>query len=149
VEDQFQSLHDPFDVNLVLLCAFAGAVHGVSLTAEDVASARTTVRQWQDEIVLPLRAARRNLKTIVGAQDAKAAEQLRTQVKAAELEAERIEQAALQRWCDARLKGRARGQAREAVTANLRALLAVYGLEPAADTMPQIVAAALARAQPA
>jgi len=67
VQDECLSLQDQFglDVNLVLFCAFVGAVHGVALTCGDVAAARQEVAQWHDDIVRPLRAARRNLKTIV------------------------------------------------------------------------------------
>src|SRR5271169_6183818 len=88
VQDQCLLLQDAFglDVNLVLLCAFLGVVHGAALSAGDLASARQEIGQWHEDIVRPLRAARRALKTIVVA-DADAAMQLRTQVKVAELEA--------------------------------------------------------------
>jgi uncharacterized protein (TIGR02444 family) len=154
VQDECLELQDQrgLDVNLVLLCAFIGAVHGVALTPDDIASARQEVRQWQDDVVRPLRAARRNLKTIE-LQDvdaAKAAPQLRTQVKAAELEAERIEQMILARWATARTAARPRGNSRDAVAANLQALLDAYGIGPerlvAANAMKHLIAGALARA---
>ena len=78
-----------------------------------------------------------------------AAAQLRTQVKAAELESERIEQMMLERWADARLAAWPRGNFRDAVVANLQALLAAYGIGPerldAAHAMQHLIAAALER----
>ena len=42
VEGECLTLQDQFgiDVNLILLCAFVGAAHGVALTPDDIASAR-------------------------------------------------------------------------------------------------------------
>ena len=144
------SLQDRFglDINLILLCAFLGAIHGVALTADDIASARREVGQWQEQIVRPLRAARRNLKTaeLTDAQDAAAAMQLRAQVKAAELESERIEQMMLERWAEARLATWPRGKASDAISANLQALLAAYGIgRERLDAAQNIIAAALDR----
>jgi len=153
VQDECLDLQDQFglDVNLVLLCAFLGAGHGVALTSGDIASAHQEVDQWNEDIVKPLRVARRHLKTIElkDAEAAKAAAQLRSQVKAAELESERIEQAMLEQWAAARLAAWPRGNARDAVPANLQALLAAYGIGPerliAAHAMKHLIAAALGR----
>ena len=153
VQDECLDLQDQFglDVNLVLLCAFLGAVHGVALTSEDIASARRKAGPWHEDIVKTLRVARRRLKTIElkDAEAAKAAAQLRSQVKAAELESERIEQAMLEQWAAARLAAWPRGNARDAVPANLQALLAAYGIGPerliAAHAMKHLIAAALGR----
>ena len=153
VQDECLDLQDQFglDVNLVLLCAILGAGHGVALTSDDISSARQEVRHWHEQIVCTLRAARRRLKTIElkDAEAAKAAAQLRSQVKAAELESERIEQAMLEQWAAARLAAWPRGNARDAVPANLQALLAAYGIGPerliAAHAMKHLIAAALGR----
>jgi uncharacterized protein (TIGR02444 family) len=148
VQDECLILQDQFglDVNLVLLCAFLGAVHGVTLKSDDIAS----VRQWHEQIVRPLRTARRHLKTInLQDADASSAADLRRQVKAAELESERIEQILLERWADTRLAAWPRGKLREAVVANLQTLLAAYGVGPerlvAAHTMQHLIVAALNR----
>jgi uncharacterized protein (TIGR02444 family) len=153
VQDECLNLQDQFglDVNLVLLCAFLGAVHGVALTSADLASARQEAGPWHEDIVKTLRVARRRLKTIElkDADAAKAAMDLRMQVKAAELESERIEQTILERWAAARLAAWPRGNARDAVPANLQALLAAYGIGPerliAAHDMKHLIAAALGR----
>jgi len=57
VQDECLDLQDQFglDVNLVLLCAFLGAGHGVALTSEDIASARQEVRHWHEQIVFDIR----------------------------------------------------------------------------------------------
>jgi uncharacterized protein (TIGR02444 family) len=153
VQDECLNLQDQFglDVNLVLLCAFLGAGHGAALTSGDIASARQVVDQWNEDIVKPLRAARRNLKTIElpDAHAAQAAMQLRVQVKAAELESERIEQMMLEQWANARLAAWPQSKFRDAVVTNLQALLAAYGIGPerlvAAHAMQHLIAAALDR----
>jgi len=152
VQDECLILQDQFglDVNLILLCAFLGAVHGVTLTSDDIASVRQEVGQWHEQIVRPLRAARRHLKTInLQDADAASAADLRRQVKTAELESERIEQILLERWADTRLATWPRGKLREAVVANLQTLLAAYGVGPerlvAAHAMKHLIAAGLDR----
>ena len=147
VQDECLALQDEFglDVNLILLCSYLGAVHGVTLTAEETASARDVVRQWHDDIVRPLRVARRSLKPI----ERQDAQRLRAQIKAAELESERIEQTMLQQWADTRLAQWRRGEARAAVPTNLQALLAASGIErlTAETAMSHIIAGALGAAQ--
>jgi uncharacterized protein (TIGR02444 family) len=152
VQDECLHLQDQFglDVNLVLFCAFFGAVHCIALTSDDISTARQEVQEWHEEIVRPLRAARRSLKTIdlgPDAQTGNAAMNLRTQVKAAELEAERVEQMILEQWAKARLADRPRGNSRDAALANLQVLITVYGIGPdrlvSADAMMHLIAAAL------
>jgi len=153
VQDECLHLQDQFglDVNLVLLCAFLGAAHGVTPTPDDIASIRQEVGQWHEQIVRTLRAARRHLKTIKlqDAETTTAAEKLRMQVKAAELESERIEQTMLECWANARLAAWPRGKSGDAVVANLQALLSAYGIGrervDAARAMQYLIAAALDR----
>jgi uncharacterized protein (TIGR02444 family) len=152
VQDECLNLQDQFglDVNLILQCAFLGAVHGVTLTSDDIATVRQEVGHWHEQIVRPLRAARRHLKTInLQDADTASAAELRRQVKTAELESERIEQMILEQWADARLAAWPRGNFRDAVVANLQALLATYGVGPerldAAHAMKHLIAAALER----
>jgi uncharacterized protein (TIGR02444 family) len=153
VQDECLTLQDEFglDVNLVLLCAFAGAMHGVALTPDDIASVRALVGPWHNDIVSSLRAVRHRLKTIdtPDADAAKATADLRTHVKAAELGSERIEQMMLEQWASTRLEARPRGNPRETVPTNLQALLAGCGIGPerltAGKAMQHLIAAALAR----
>jgi len=150
VEGESLTLQDQFglDINLVLFCTFLGAAHGIALTLDDIAAARQEIGPWHQDIVSTLRAARRRLKTIElrDAGAAKAAADLRSQIKAAELESERIEQTMLEQWAKTRFAGRPRGSPRDVAPANLQALLVNYGIErlTAADTMRHLIAAALA-----
>ncbi|MGQ3049347.1 MAG: TIGR02444 family protein [Niveispirillum sp.] len=83
------------DVNLLLWAVWL-AVQGHDLTAAEVADAEAATRPWREEVVWPLRAVRRRLKTgPLPAPDANT-ESLRTQVKAAELAAEKVQQSLLQ-----------------------------------------------------
>lgn len=140
------------DVNLLLLAAYMGAAEGVTFDAADMADAAGRVAAWHGEIVRALRGARRGLKP--ASLDAHsplrtAAAGLRAQVKAAELEAEKIEQAMLWQWSRTRLAGRGRGDPRAALTANLRAVLTHYGAGEAPESgTARLQAAALTCAGP-
>ncbi len=80
------------DVNLLLFALWT-ASRGQRLTAADMARVDAATRPWREGVVRPLRAARRALKAQGGTE---AAQQLRNQVKRAELEAERLQQAAME-----------------------------------------------------
>jgi uncharacterized protein (TIGR02444 family) len=151
VEPECLSLQDRFglDINLLLLCAFVGAVHGVTLTADDIAAARAEAASWHDDIVKPLRAARRCLKTVALSEAgiAEAAAQLRTRVKATELESEYVEQLLLERWAEARLAAWLRRESRDAVVANVAALFKSYAVTEPLAAVTHLVEAALAQAK--
>lgn len=73
------------DVNLVLALIWAGG-EGIAVDAAALSRLVELSRNWQAQIVTPLRAVRRALKPRIEAAD------FRERVKAIELEAERIEQ---------------------------------------------------------
>jgi uncharacterized protein (TIGR02444 family) len=145
------------DVNLLLFCAFVGAVHGIILSERATRDAADVVGIWQKDVVATLRLARRALKPFAaktGSHDTPAAD-LRARVKNAELDAERIEQAMLEHWAAAHIGAHIgswlHAEPAEAVTENIRTLLALAGRtektigEPA--TWPRhLIAAALATA---
>ncbi len=81
------------DVNILLFCCWAGA-RGQALGAAELGGRIDAVRPWQDQVVKPLRAARRWLKTQQTVPN-ESAEALRQAIKARELEAERLEQVIL------------------------------------------------------
>ena len=117
------------DVNLLLFSAYMGAAEGVTLDGRDIAAAAGVVAAWHDDAVRALRGVRRGLKPIsldAGNPLRAEAAGLRTQVKAAELAAEKIEQAMLWQW-RAQLAERRRGDPRVALAANISAVLAHYG----------------------
>lgn len=94
-------LQDRFDldVNVLLLGAYIG-VQGTTLTAEQVDSARAVVDAWHREIVRPLRAVRRRLKSgPAPAPDTRSAA-LRNRVAKVELDAELVELDELGKWAD-------------------------------------------------
>ncbi|CAO3423716.1 TIGR02444 family protein [Azospirillum endophyticum] len=72
------------DVNLLLFAAWAGLDCGVRLSADDLARIDGAVAGWREEVVRPLRTLRRRAK----AED----DELYRRMKAAELEAERVQQ---------------------------------------------------------
>jgi uncharacterized protein (TIGR02444 family) len=149
VADECLDLQERFklDVNLLLFAAYAGAVEGIQLNAQDVAAAAAAVSAWHAEIVRALRSVRRALKPVSlddGNPLHPAAASLRAQVKAAELKAEKIELAMLWSWSRQHLAGRARGDAGAALAANLRALLAHYGAPAECAAPAMLRTAALA-----
>jgi uncharacterized protein (TIGR02444 family) len=84
------------DVNLLLFAAWMGAAHHWTMTSADMADAAAAVQDWHAEIVRPLRGVRRRLKSGPPPGPNGASEALRTRIKAIEIEAERIELAALE-----------------------------------------------------
>lgn len=83
------------DVNLLLFLLFL-ADQGRAVTKEDVARLDRAVAPWRSDVVEPLRAVRRRLKTGIGDTSPGKSEGLRNMVKKVELEAERLEQARLE-----------------------------------------------------
>lgn len=82
------------DVNLLLIAAYASAT-GAPPDRALIASADARIGPWREEIVKGLRTLRRRLKEGPEPAPGPATNLLRDQVKAAELMAEQIEQAAL------------------------------------------------------
>ncbi len=79
------------DVNLLLFACFAGG-RGAVLTPQHLEMLGTAVAAWHEQVVRPLRGARRWMKT----RPLDAAQRgLREEIKRLELEAERLEQEAL------------------------------------------------------
>lgn len=78
------------DVNILLYCCWAGA-RGATLSRAQVRTLQAAVAAWSGEVVQPLRAVRRRLKT----ERDDEAQDLRAKVLQLEIEAERLEQARL------------------------------------------------------
>jgi uncharacterized protein (TIGR02444 family) len=137
------------DVNLLMLCAYVGAAEGAVLSASDVADALEASGAWHGNVVKTLRQVRRTLKPWGAGEGAFAnlVEALRTKVKGAELEAEQIEQAMMWTWLRAQDRQLRRREPRQALIANVFALLVRCGATGAqADPfqiLPRFCAAAL------
>ncbi len=119
------------DVNLLLLCSWAGA-QGRLLGAAEMARLRAAAAAWQQQVIRPLRGVRRWLKTQAEIPSG-LAEPLRAAVKELELEAERIEQQRLYEALGGAAGDAASGGAPAApmaarAAANLRAYLDLAGV---------------------
>ena len=82
------------DVNVMLLMLYLASCN-IRLAPADARALVAAIDQWRVNVVVPLRTARRNLKAAPAGIAPKEAEDLRQQVKRAELEAERLQQEAL------------------------------------------------------
>lgn len=85
-----QDRHD-LDVNLVLFAAFVGAERRERLTPSNLAAARELVDTWHREVVRPLRAVRKRLKTGPSPAPNDTTARLRREIQRVEIEAELIE----------------------------------------------------------
>ena len=116
------------DVNLMLFLLFL-AESGRAITRDDVARLDASIAPWRAEVVEPLRALRRRLKSGIGDVPKDASEGLRNMVKKIELEAERLEQGRLENAASTLGKPAPRS---EAARANLAAYQAYLGSLPEA-----------------
>ncbi|MDA0654752.1 MAG: TIGR02444 family protein [Proteobacteria bacterium] len=97
---RLQDRHAPgtdVDVNLLLFCVWAAAVGHGELTNGEILGAVTATAKWRAGVVLPVRAARRSLGHGVDPVPPVLAVELRAAAADAEREADRIEQALLER----------------------------------------------------
>ena len=88
--------HAGIDVNLLLYLLFLAA-HNREVGRDDVARIDSMVAAWREQVVLPLRNVRRQLKPGIPPCDRTDTDQLRSAVKRIELDAERIEQESMER----------------------------------------------------
>ena len=84
------------DVNILLFAVWA-VTRGVALDRAALRTAGNAIADWQAAVVQPLRALRRDLKTATHGAPAKLATTVRDRIKAAELDAEHVEQLILAR----------------------------------------------------
>lgn len=82
------------DVNLILWAAWLGW-RGHMLTLAELEAAQAATTPWREEVVTPLRTLRRRLKTGPLPAPDPASLALRERIKAAELDAERLQQSLL------------------------------------------------------
>jgi uncharacterized protein (TIGR02444 family) len=113
------------DVNVVLLLLWL-ASQKRRLAADDVKALADKVRPWQTDVIGPIRALRRMLKSDAPLLDKGAAELFRTRIKAIELESERLQQEAMYGLA-ANLKSEPAGAVDEAARANIEAYRSVVG----------------------
>ncbi len=80
------------DVNMLLLCCWAGSTGRGALAADDIESALAVARPWQAEVVEPLRTVRRHLKPPPAAAPDRPAEALRRRILGCEIDGEHVAQ---------------------------------------------------------
>ncbi|WP_459011886.1 TIGR02444 family protein [Roseivivax sp. CAU 1753] len=117
------TLQDSFGADVpVLLTALWMARRGAVLDASGMALVEARIGAWRSETVQPLRALRRRLKSGALVAGFDGTEALRSEVKRAELHAEKIQLAALAFWVDQTFPATGQGAVRD----NLAAALAHY-----------------------
>ena len=107
------------DVNLLLFLLWH-ATRARVLSKKEVEELETAIAPWRDATVIPLRGVRRALKSPPDLMTRPAAEQFRTKIKAAELEAERLQQEAMYALAQVRPFGEA-GSPEEAARTSIAA----------------------------
>jgi uncharacterized protein (TIGR02444 family) len=114
------------DVMLLLTVTFAAVRHRVLLTADEIKAMDDTCRLWREQIVWPLRTIRTELKTGPEPAPSEATERFRSQVKALELAAEKVENQLLTEHLPLKLPAREniRPEQLRAVLENVVALFA-------------------------
>ena len=137
VADECLALQDKFgiDVNLLLFCAWLAVERGITLSADDLRDCDRATSEWHDRAVRTLRAARRAMKGLAGAED------MRAQVKTLELTAERLEQERLYSFAMQHWPARGSAAPREALDRNLDLFLRAHGA-PGAESVGALLAAA-------
>ena len=117
------------DVNVLLFCAWLGAVKHYALDATDIVSITDAVGSWHNTAVRPLRAVRENIK-IVPEMTHDEVRALRKQIAASELRAEQIEQALLHGWAQALPARESDGAPHDLVRSNIEAFLKRHRGDP-------------------
>lgn len=121
------------DVNVLLFCAWLAHARKVALTQQDIDAIRGEVGVWHDSAVKPLRGVRRYMKNVPGGDVAA----LRTRVKAAELEAEQVEQAMLFSFAETQWLREGEAALSDALWANLETYLRALGYDgPGGEGLP-------------
>lgn len=93
------------DVVEMLMLIYADIALGKSLSNGEITALRAGMSSWRQDVVLPLRALRRTLKPARKDIGDDAKEQLRAQIKKAELTAERLQVDFAARWLESATGG--------------------------------------------
>lgn len=118
------------DVNLLFLLSFFG-VCGRALSVDEVRRIDAYIGAWRTRVVQPLRALRRELKNGIAPIDTQSSQDFRNAIKRDELQAERLQQEAMERAFAAHAVGKSAAP-REAAAANMAAYAALVGTLPPA-----------------
>jgi uncharacterized protein (TIGR02444 family) len=130
------------DVNLLLFLLWH-AVHKRALSTPEISELEARIAPWRNTTVVPLRTMRRALKSPSALVGGATAELFRTKIKAAELEAERLQQEAMHELAVPSLLGKDAASLEAAARANMAAYAALCGA-PLPSSASETLLAALA-----
>jgi uncharacterized protein (TIGR02444 family) len=126
------------DVNVLLYAAWLGAIRGVTLQEADLLRIEEAVSPWSANVVQPLRAVRRGMKTMPETADLQV-QVLRKRVADAELFSEQVEQALLFRLAES--IGRSGEISDQTARGNVVSVLVRHGADDAAFPLRNLLAA--------
>jgi uncharacterized protein (TIGR02444 family) len=121
--------HAQVDVNILFYLLW-NATQGRAFNAADITEIEHRIGPWREMAVIPIRNIRRALKAPPLAMAPEAAESLRTRIKAAELEAERLQQEALYGLAESSRLGRPAPSKAEAARDSVSSYQGVIGPFP-------------------
>jgi uncharacterized protein (TIGR02444 family) len=131
VADACIALQDQANVDVnILFYLLWNATQGRAFNAADITEIEHRIGPWRDVAVVPIRTIRRALKTPPPVIEPAAAEGLRTRIKAAELEAERLQQEALYGFSESSRLGRPAPSKAEAAEDSISSYQGVIGPFP-------------------
>jgi uncharacterized protein (TIGR02444 family) len=128
------------DVNLLLFLLWH-ATQKRALSAAEIAELEQRIAPWRNMTVIPLRTMRRALKSAPVLVPGATAEVFRTKIKAAELEAERLQQEAMHELAVPSLLGEEAPSPEAAARANIAAYAAACGTAFPARAIDTLLAA--------
>lgn len=126
------------DVNILLFTIFAQVERGILLERSDLEAIDALVRDWRSDVIQPLRRIRSRMKSGPSPAPSPITEPLRNRIKAAELEAEKIEITMLADWLDRQLH---RPEHRTTDTRSVPQMVARYFLTTDGAFAPEVDAA--------
>jgi uncharacterized protein (TIGR02444 family) len=130
------------DVNLLLFLLWH-AIHNRVLSPAEISELEERIAPWRNMTIVPLRSMRRALKSPPALVGNATAEVFRTKIKAAELEAERLQQEAMHELAVPLLLGKDAASLEAAARANIAAYAALCG-GPFPSSASETLLAALA-----
>jgi|SRR4029079_17108169 uncharacterized protein (TIGR02444 family) len=126
------------DINLLLFLLWK-ATQGRRVSLQELEDLEAQIVCWRDRVVVPLRAVRRYLKVAPPPGDR--VEVFRTRIKSLELEAERLQQAAIYECAQASLRSHQECAVQEAARANLHVYAQLLGTTFRAGAVETLFAA--------
>jgi len=114
------------DINLLLFLLWE-ATQGRRVSLQELEDVEAQIVCWRDRVVVPLRAVRRYLKVAPPPGDRERVEVFRTRIKSLELEAERLQQAAIYECAQVSLCSHQECAVQEAARANLHVYAQLLG----------------------